>query len=40
MKDRVDKSRGIVILVAETLAKIKATEPLKLAKQTARRKRN
>ena len=36
MKDRVDKSMGIVTLIAEALAKIKPTEPLMLAKQAAR----
>jgi hypothetical protein len=40
MKGRVDKSRGIVTLIAEALAKIKPTEPYRLAKQAARRKRN
>jgi hypothetical protein len=40
MKDRVDKSMGIVTRIAEALAKIKPTEPLRLAKHAARRKRN
>ena len=40
MKDLEDKSRGIVTLVAEVLAEIKPTEPLRLAKQAAHRKRN
>ncbi len=37
MKDRVDKSRGIVTLMTETLSEIKPTEPLRLVKPTARR---
>ena len=40
MKDRVDKSRGIVTLMTETLANIKPIETLRLAKQTGRRERN
>jgi hypothetical protein len=40
MKDRVDKSRGIVALSVEALAKIKPTETLRLAKQAEHRKRN
>ena len=32
MKDRVDKSRGIVTLIAETLTNIKPTETLSLVK--------
>jgi len=37
---REDKLSGIEILIAEAFAKINPTEPLRLAKQTARRKRN
>jgi hypothetical protein len=33
MKDRVDKSMGIVILIPETLATIKPTEPTRFAKR-------
>jgi hypothetical protein len=40
IKGREDKSNGIEILIAEALAKINPTEPLRLAKQAARRKRN
>ena len=40
MKGRVDKSREIEILMAEALTKVKPTEPLRLAKQAARRNRN
>ena len=40
MKDRVDKSIGIVTHITEVLAKIKPTEPLRLAKRDARKKRN
>jgi hypothetical protein len=40
MKDLVDKSMGIVILIAEALAKIKHTEPLRYAKRATRKKRN
>ncbi len=40
IKDREDKSSGIEILIAEAFAKIKVTEPLRLAKQALRRKRN
>ena len=40
MKGSVDKSMGIVTLIPETLAKIKPTEPLILAKRAARKKRN
>ena len=39
MKDHVDKSRGIAILIDEVLDKIKPTEPLRLVKHAARRKR-
>ena len=37
MKGRVDKSMGIVILIAEALVKINPTEPLRFAKRAARR---
>ena len=40
MKDHVDKSMGIVSRLAEALARIKPTEPLRLAKREARKKRN
>ena len=40
MKGSVDKSMGIVTLIPETLAKIKPTEPLILAKRAARKKQN
>ena len=40
IKDRDDKSNGIEILMSETFAKIKPNDPFKLAKQSARRKRN
>ena len=40
MKDRVDKSMGIVTRIAEALARIKPTEPLRLAKREAHKKRN
>ena len=40
IKDREDRSSGIEILIAEAFAKINPTEPLRLAKQTTRRKRN
>ena len=36
MKGRVDKSREMETLIAETLAKIKPTGTLRLAKQAAR----
>jgi hypothetical protein len=41
MKDRVDSStpRGIVTHITEALAKIKPTDPLRLVKDAARRKR-
>ena len=35
MKNHVDKSRGIVTLITEALAKIKPTESLRLAKQAS-----
>ena len=40
MKGRVDKSMRILTLIAEALAKMKPTEPLRLAKDAARSKRN
>jgi hypothetical protein len=40
MKGHVDRSMGIVTLIVEDLAKIKPTEPLRLPKPAARRKRN
>ena len=40
MKDRVDKSMGIVTLISEALSKIKPTDPLRLAERAARKKRN
>ena len=39
-KDLDDKSIGMEILMTEAFAKINPTDPLKLAKQAARRKRN
>jgi hypothetical protein len=38
MKGHVDKSMGIVTLIAEALARIKPTEPLRLARREARKK--
>ena len=40
IKGRDDKSSGIEILMAEAFAKINPTDPLRLAKLAARRKRN
>ncbi len=40
MKDRVDKSMGIVTHIVKSLARIKSTDPLRLAKREARKKRN
>ncbi len=40
MKDLVDKSMGIVTRMSETLARIKPTEPLRIANREARKKRN
>jgi hypothetical protein len=40
MKDRVDKSMGIVTHIEEALARIKPTESLRLVKCEARKKRN
>jgi hypothetical protein len=40
IKGRDDKSSGMEIRMVEALAKINPTDPLTLAKQAARRKRN
>jgi hypothetical protein len=40
MKDRVDKSMGIVTRIPETLDRIHATDPLRLVKCEAHKKRN
>jgi len=40
MKDRVDKSMGIVTRITEDLDRIKPTESLRLAKRESRQKRN
>ena len=40
MKVHVDESIGIVTHIAEGLAKIKTTEPLRLVKCEAHKKRN
>ena len=40
MKDREERSRGMETLIAETLAKIKPTDPLRLVNQSVRRNRN
>ena len=40
MKGQDERSRGMEILIDEALAKIKPTQPLRLGKQAARRKRN
>jgi hypothetical protein len=40
MKDRVDKSMGIVTHITEALVRIKPTEPLRLTKCEVRKKRN
>jgi hypothetical protein len=40
MKDRVDKSMGIVILIPEDLAEIKLTETLRFVKCESRKERN
>ena len=39
MKDRVDKSMGIVTNIAEALVGIEPTDPLRSAKREARKKR-
>ena len=40
LKDREDRSIGIEILMTDDFAKINPTDPLRLAKQVTRRKRN
>ena len=40
MKGRVDKSMGIVTHIAEGLARIKPTDPLRVANREGRQKRN
>ncbi len=40
MEDRVDKSTEIVTHIVEDLSRIKPTDPLRLAKREARKKRN
>ncbi len=40
MKDRVDKSMGIVTRIVEDLSRIKPTESLRLVKREVRKKRN
>jgi hypothetical protein len=40
MKDLVDKSMGIVTRIVEVLVRIKSTEPLRLTKREAHKKRN
>ena len=40
MKDRDERSRGIEIRITDAFVIIKPTEPFKLAKHEARRKRN
>jgi hypothetical protein len=40
MKDRVDRSIGTVTHITEALVKIKSTEPLRLAKREAHKKRH
>ena len=40
MKDYVDKSMGIVTRISEALVRIKPTDPLRVAKGEARKKRN
>ncbi len=40
MKGLVDKSMGIVSRITEALARIKPTDPLRLDKRDARKKRN
>ena len=40
MKDRVDKSMGIVTRIPEDLARIKPTDPLRVDNRDARKKRN
>ncbi len=38
--ERDDRSNGLEILMSDVLAKIKPTDPLRLAKQSATRRRN
>jgi hypothetical protein len=40
IKGQDDRSSGIEILMIDTYVKINPTDPLRLAKQVARRKRN
>jgi hypothetical protein len=40
MKGLVDKSMGIVTRIAESLARIKPTDPLRLDKRESHKKRN
>jgi len=40
IKDRDNRSSGIEILMTDTFPKINPTDPLRLAKQVGRRKRN
>jgi hypothetical protein len=40
MKDHVDKSMGIVILISESLVKIKPTDPSRFSKCDTHKKRN
>jgi hypothetical protein len=40
MKGHVDKSMGIVTRISELLTRIKPTDPLRLVKCEARKKRN
>ena len=40
IKDRDDRSSGIAILMSDTFAKVNPTDPLRLSKEAARRKRN
>jgi hypothetical protein len=40
MKGRVDKSMGIETRISETLSRIKTTDPLRLAKREAHKKRD
>jgi hypothetical protein len=40
MKDRVDKSMGIVTRIAEALDRIKPADPIRLVKREAHKKRN
>ena len=40
IKDRDDRSNGIEILMSDNFVKIKPTDPYRLGKQEAQRKRN